>query len=295
MSDFADGVAEYLIYANVIMPYGYHKGPLDMQRNMYDNYAVMLPCDEFPEVIRKDIFVADVPCRKFYIKDDSRATIVYFHGGGFVLGGKNSHSDLAEEICQKTMTPVILVDYRLAPENKFPAALNDSYGVVKAILSQGEDVILAGEGSGGNIACYVARRVLSEDLNSAINRIALFCPVLNFDRWRNGGVDVPGLSGGEMTHFVSCYTEGVISPDHIDISPLLHANAFKKFPKTYIAYASEDSLNVDAIELSNTLTKHSVKNQLVCHQGLVHACLRAKCFSEIVCGVFEEFCEAMIS
>ncbi len=294
MNVYASGIEQYIEIGNQIMPFGYHNCPLHEQRQMFANYAVELPFEQSDEVKFEHVIIEGVKCGRYALTSScNNDAIVYFHGGGFVLGGINSHSDLANSICYTTGRLVYLVDYRLAPEHQYPAALKDSVKIVNSLLRKGIQITVAGESSGGNIAAYIGRVFAARDDGSGLRKVALFCPVLNFDRWSSGGEDAPRLSGGEMMHFVSCYTEGKVSPSHIDISPILHDDAFSVFPPTYLAYASEDSLSVDACELAEQLSKSGVEHTLTCHQGLVHACLRARTLSTETERAFQEFCSGM--
>src|SRR5688572_28205988 len=114
----------------------------------------------------KDASADGVPVR---IYKDSKATgqrvIIYFHGGGFVLYGLDSHDRVCRRLCKMNDCIVVSVDYRLAPEHSFPAAHEDSLKALqwvrKNIASNGgnpEDIVLAGDSAGGNIAACLAHR-----------------------------------------------------------------------------------------------------------------------------------------
>ena len=86
---------------------------------------------------------------------EPQATCVYFHGGAFVMGGLHSHRDMAAILARKAGIRMLMVDYRLAPEHPFPAALDDAMAVWRALLDRGlpnQQLLLAGDSAGGNIA-----------------------------------------------------------------------------------------------------------------------------------------------
>ena len=87
-----------------------------------------------------------MPCR---IYPGAAPTVVYLHGGGFVVGGLHSHDDVCAEIRATTGLTVVAVDYRLSPEHLHPAALDDALAVIRALLGP---VVLAGDSAGGNLA-----------------------------------------------------------------------------------------------------------------------------------------------
>lgn len=83
------------------------------------------------------------------------ATILYFHGGGYVFGSPSSHRDLAWRLSKESGTRVLMVDYRLAPENRFPAAVEDATASYRWLLEQGADpasIVVAGDSAGGGLA-----------------------------------------------------------------------------------------------------------------------------------------------
>lgn len=82
-------------------------------------------------------------------------TILYFHGGGFRLGSIASHRELIGRIAQETRSRVLAVDYRLAPEHRFPAPVDDALAAYLYLLAQGIDpgtIVMIGDSAGGNLA-----------------------------------------------------------------------------------------------------------------------------------------------
>jgi acetyl esterase/lipase len=106
---------------------------------------------------------------------------VYFHGGGFVAGSLHSHRDMAAMLCDKANVTVLMVDYRLAPEHRFPAGLDDALTVYRGLLSQGVSanrLCLAGDSAGGNITLATAQAIRDAQL-PAPKALVLFSPWLD--------------------------------------------------------------------------------------------------------------------
>ncbi|MBU1746449.1 MAG: alpha/beta hydrolase [Chloroflexi bacterium] len=85
----------------------------------------------------------------------SKSVILYLHGGAWVLGWYNNHRLLVAHIGQASQSRVLAVDYRLAPENPFPAALEDSLAAYRWLLKDGiepNQIVIAGDSAGGNLA-----------------------------------------------------------------------------------------------------------------------------------------------
>lgn len=113
--------------------------------------------------------VGTVPCEWLHptsaASEDDSSVIVYLHGGGYTLGGLDTHRGLAAHLAQRSRCRVLTVDYRLAPEHPFPAAVEDAVAVVQALLEGGlshHRVVLAGDSAGGGLAlsCALAMRDL---------------------------------------------------------------------------------------------------------------------------------------
>jgi acetyl esterase len=114
--------------------------------------------------------------------------LVYFHGGGFVTGSVESHDSLCRTLANASGAAVLSVDYRLAPENPFPAATDDCLAAVRAAAGGAvpgidpERLAVAGDSAGGNLAAVTALRCRDEGGPELRHQI-LFYPVIdrNFD------------------------------------------------------------------------------------------------------------------
>ena len=97
-----------------------------------------------------------VPCRSIAPEAlNTQRTLVYFHGGGYVLPGSAGHAQLAAHLGLVGQCRVILVDYRLAPEHPFPAAVEDAMAVFQALHEQGlpsHQLMVGGDSAGGGLA-----------------------------------------------------------------------------------------------------------------------------------------------
>ena len=108
------------------------------------------------DVVIETCQLGDVPCRRIRAPGaSSTRALVYFHGGGYVLPGAAGHALLAAYLSRVAQCEVILVDYRLAPEAPFPAAVEDALSVVLALREEGlapQNMVLAGDSAGGGLA-----------------------------------------------------------------------------------------------------------------------------------------------
>ncbi|MFX1298485.1 MAG: alpha/beta hydrolase, partial [Promethearchaeota archaeon] len=107
--------------------------------------------------------------------DDNKA-ILYFHGGGMVLMSPKTHRALTIEIAQHTKMRVLSLDYHLAPEHPFPAALEDCYNAYKWLLSQGfkaTNIVIAGDSAGGNLTLTTLIKLRDEGIELPLGAVAL--------------------------------------------------------------------------------------------------------------------------
>ncbi|MCP4810332.1 MAG: alpha/beta hydrolase [Proteobacteria bacterium] len=99
----------------------------------------------------------DLPLRR-YTPPDARGGWVYFHGGGFVLGDLRSHDTICQRLAAASGRTLVAVDYRLAPEHPFPAAVDDGLAAWNHLAPLlGDDVVVGGDSAGGNLAAVVAQ------------------------------------------------------------------------------------------------------------------------------------------
>jgi acetyl esterase/lipase len=106
----------------------------------------------------------EIPVRIFFSPEEEvRRILIFFHGGGWVTGNIDSYTAVCSNMAKQTRRVVISVDYRLAPEFKFPAALEDCYAVTREIFTDAtlfdvrqEDIALIGDSAGGNLAAAVS-------------------------------------------------------------------------------------------------------------------------------------------
>ncbi len=109
----------------------------------------------------RDEVIATVRVRRYVPQGALPGVIVYFHGGGWVVGDLESHDVPCRALSARTSREVVAVDYRLAPEHVFPAAIDDAVAVSRAFAKQ-HPLVVAGDSAGGHLAAVVARRFANE-------------------------------------------------------------------------------------------------------------------------------------
>ena len=204
---------------------------------------------------------------------EPRHVVLYFHGGVYVLGDAVSAAGLAAQVGRRTSAKVVSVDYRLAPEHPYPAAVDDAFAAYQALLERGvrpSDVVLAGESAGGGLA--VATLVNARDhglplpaaafLMSPYADLTLAGPTMA----TKGGVDVL-MSHENLQARVPDYTAGqdaaagLISPIFADLSGL---------PPLVIQVGTHEILLDDAVRLARQAAVADVEVVLDITPGVPH-------------------------
>ena len=204
---------------------------------------------------------------------EARHTVLYFHGGVYVLGDAFLAADLASQVGRRTDAKVVSVDYRLAPEHPYPAAVDDALRAYEALLREGtpeSDIVFAGESAGGGLA--VATLVNARD-NGLPLPAAAFVMSPYVDLTLSGATmatkrDVdPLLSPDALRLRVADYTAGqdaglaLISPISADLSGL---------PPLIIQAGSHEVLLDDAIRLAGVAASADVEVSLDITPGVPH-------------------------
>jgi acetyl esterase len=156
--------------------------------------------------------------------------LVYYHGGGWVLGDLDGFDALARSLAAESGWAVLLPDYRLAPEHPYPAAVLDADAALQWSRREAEraglPVAVSGDSAGGNLAAVVALR--ARDRGEPLAAQLLVCPALDHDVGKGGSYDEPAvqliLTSQGMRWFWDHYAPEVSSRSHPDASPLRAAS-----------------------------------------------------------------------
>lgn len=205
---------------------------------------------------------------------DPRQVLVLLHGGGFALGSSRSHRKLAGHLAKAAGTTAFVADFRLAPEHKFPAAIEDGVAVVRALREAGhrvEDVNLVGDSAGGNlaIATVLKLRELGEPLPAQVLTMSPWLDMENTGSTieTNDATDFLIAREGLQAN-IDRYIEGVASPTDPLANPL-YAD-LTGFPRLYITAADTESLFDDSVRLHERAKAAGVDVTFSVGEGMQH-------------------------
>ncbi|WP_413378076.1 alpha/beta hydrolase [Alkalihalobacillus sp. 1P02AB] len=204
---------------------------------------------------------------------------LYYHGGGWVVGDIEMVDLSCRMLANQTGCIVISVDYRLAPEHKFPIPLQDSYEALKwvdknanSINGDAFKIIVGGDSAGGNLANAVSMLSKERKGPKILSQILLY-PVTNmtFDstsylKYQYGF----GLDREKMIWYSEHYIKNESDKTNRFVSPLL-ADALSNLPPTLIILVENDVLRDDGFMYAERLNKAGVKVRVISERGLIHA------------------------
>jgi acetyl esterase len=211
-----------------------------------------------------------VPVRVLSPAERARGVIVYYHGGGWVIGGLPDFDKLGRLLAQRTGCVVILVDYRLAPEYRFPTAVDDAWAALLWADECGAELagapagtavplIVAGDSAGGNLSAVMALRARAAG-GPPIALQVLVYPVTDCDLESISYLDPDNqlmLSRESMVWFWDHYAPDPAARLHPDASPLRSTN-FAGLPPAVILTAEHDPLRDEGELYATRLVKANV-------------------------------------
>lgn len=210
-------------------------------------------------------------------KEPAAAVVLYFHGGGFILGGLDSHDDVCAELCARTGYEVVSVDYRLAPEHLHPAAFDDALAAFEWAAGRYEQpILLCGDSAGGNLAAAVAHATRGHKRHPAGQ--VLIYPGLGGDQSKGSYVthaEAPMLTLRDLEFYKDIRTGGADVSGDITYMPLNDAD-FTNVPPTVIITAQCDPLSSDGEAYGARVLAGGGKAWWFEEPGLVHGYLRAR-------------------
>jgi acetyl esterase len=221
-----------------------------------------------------------VPVREYQAESDNKdlPIVIYYHGGGFVVGNLDSHDDVCAAICAFTGFKVISCDYKLSPEFKHPQAFDDATAVFQSVAQNtSQPVILVGDSAGATLAASVSSKA-----RNGINKVAaqvLIYPYLGGPKDSGSAVehaDAPMLSTADMKYYDQMRVDSSQPFPHDDTFAPLWSEDFSKLPPTAIFSAQCDPLCDDGPLYAHKIQLAGGEAHCTVEAGLVHGYLRAR-------------------
>jgi acetyl esterase len=245
------------------------------------------PGEDIAEV--RDLEVASpagaVPVRVYRPGDGgSLPVVVFFHGGGWTIGGIDEYDPIARRVANASGALVVSVGYRLAPEHPHPAALDDCWAVTTWVAEHAAEIggdssrfALMGDSAGGNIAAVLALRCAREGGPNPALQVLVY-PVVDCDfdtlSYHENG-DGYLLDTAQMRWFFDCYAGGGSNPGDPTISPLraadLRSGDLRGVAPAFVLTAQYDPLRDEGEAYAAALGASGVDVSLTRYDGMIHA------------------------
>ena len=223
-----------------------------------------------------------IPVRSYRPAGSSAADVlpvlVYFHGGGWVIGDLDTHDVLCRQLCNLSGCAVVAVDYRMGPEYRFPAAVDDAIAATRWVRAQAQALkvdasrlAVGGDSAGGNLAAVVALAARDAgDLPIAFQ--LLIYPAT--DQRRGAPSHAANGQGYLLTKETIDYFHDHYLPDPREdldwrASPLLHAN-HAKLPPAFVLTAGYDPLRDEGLQYAQKLSEAGNRAALVNFERQIH-------------------------
>jgi acetyl esterase len=209
--------------------------------------------------------------------DEPSGGIIYFHGGAWVFGDLDTHDGMCRALANESGCRLVSVDYRLAPEHKFPAAVEDAYAATEWIAAHAAELAIdpaclavAGDSAGGNLAAVVCQKAKGSGLKIALQ--VLFCPVTDIaadNQSRREFAEGYFLEGPLMRWAATHYLPAGVDLNDPRLSPLRVAD-LSGLPTAHIHTAGFDPLRDEGKAYADALERAGVKVHSVCHEHMIH-------------------------
>ncbi|KAJ7644030.1 alpha/beta hydrolase fold-domain-containing protein [Roridomyces roridus] len=240
-----------------------------------------------PVGAQQDIALTHTKFRAFTPPGESPANgwpcFIFFHGGGWTFGNIGSENSFATNMCVRAKCVVLSVDYRLAPEHKYPTAVDDAIESLDWVLKNGKSQLnidttrtsVGGSSSGGNLAAILALKAAEASPPIPLVFQLLIVPVTDNtatadDLWAENAL-TPWLSPARMLWFRDNYLPNKEDYTKWDASPAFAPEELlAKVPKTWIAVCEADILREEGIVYGKKLAALGVETEIEVYKGAPH-------------------------
>lgn len=237
-----------------------------------ENYSI--PGPEGPETaIPVRVYEPDV--------EPPYPVLVYLHGGGWTVGGLDTHDNVCAALTNRADCLTVSVDYRLAPEHPFPAAVEDSYAAVEWVEAHGERInadtdriAVAGDSAGGNLTAAVTLMARDHDgpefVHQGLIYPAVASPVVHDFESYEENAEGYFLEAESSMWYYDKYIQSPVHARNEYAAPLL-ADDLSGLPSATVITAGFDPLRDEGIEYAERLESDGVDVEHLHYEGMIHA------------------------
>lgn len=224
----------------------------------------------------------EIPVRIYYPKESktSYPGLVFFHGGGWVLGNLDSHDGVCRSLTNHANCVTISVDYRLAPENKFPAAVEDAYTAAQYVYEHPDEflvdrsrIAVGGDSAGGNLAAVVAHLAKEKGTPEICYQLLIYpstgAGVTPTPVSRVENAEGYFLTAGMMDWFIDCYLNSEEEKQNPQVTPIFYED-LTGLPPAMVLTAEFDPLRDEGEAYAKRLEEAGVEVENFRYDGTIH-------------------------
>ncbi len=278
---------------------------IELQRERYNSLASSFDFPYTDGIESEDCYISlsdrQIPIRVYRNQSNNDLpTLVYLHGGGWILGDLNSHDSIVAEIASRADVNAVSVDYRLAPEHRYPAAFDDAYDAICYLKTNGaklgldtERLAVGGDSAGGNLTAACCLRSRDENGPDICAQILIY-PALAPDVTLPSHKELANSPLGTKDDMLYYYLQyfGKPPPYNDAYTMPLAAGDFRGLPPAFVISAEYDVLRDDARVYTQRLEQADVSCEYVEGEGLIHGFLRARRMSGKAADAMTAICNA---
>lgn len=244
--------------------------PISEWRAGFEAMAAKFPLPD--DLVIEPLVVGNVPCIRVTAPGAAADRIIaHFHSGGYVMGSANAYREFAGRLSRATGAPVLLPDYRLAPEHLYPAAIDDAMAVYRALLVEHDaaQIILCGDSAGGGLCMATLLGIRDQGLPNPAGGIGI-CALLDL-AGEGDSADIASdpLIGRDLIVGMGKVYIGEIDPhDHPLASPLWGQHG--GLPPIYLTVSASEALRDDATRMARSIAAAGGSVKLTLIEGQVH-------------------------
>jgi acetyl esterase len=213
-------------------------------------------------------------------REEPSPVMVYFHGGGWVLGGLDTHDSVARSLTNSSAAMMVSVDYRLGPENPFPAAVRDAFAATRWVVQNAaeigadpERVAIGGESAGGNLSTVTALQMRDADGPSLAHQLLVYpvgtlAPPFVFPEDR--GVENPYVVPEDAAWFGERYLPYPEAAANAYTSPLYYADSLGDLPPATVMTTGFGLWRDQSFALAERLCNDGVEVETINYPNVIH-------------------------
>lgn len=264
-------ITETILKTSIRKPSQFNLPPAALRKAL-DQFCKLFPLDKNVEI--RSLKLAGLNAEEIKPQQEATQLIFHIHGGAFYLGSMNTHRAFMTQIAARTQMQVLHVDYPLAPEAPYPAALDAVFNVYMQLLDQGiqaKDIILSGDSCGANLALALSLKIQTLELPqpsglillSPFVDLTLTSESLRYNQQHDALLSIETLESG-----IQYYVPSSIEPGNSEVSP--YFADLSGLPPMHIQVGSKEILLDDAQRLRDKAQAAGVEVEFKLYTGMWH-------------------------